>query len=105
MPKNNPIVSFERIREYAERWEWTVPSTGMLTIGYNPPKNAIKPHRVPFHLKAVSIHGEKYDCTCVCLKVDRRNGRRQIMIQPSGEIRWVQDMLIQEIDGVRFVAH
>lgn len=105
MPNSQPIVSFERIRDYAERWEWTVPVTGLKTVGYNPPSNAIDPHRLPFYIRAVSVNGERYDGKCVCIKVNRRSGRRQIMFMPSGEIRWVQDMLIQEIDGVRFVAH
>lgn len=126
MPKQQPILNTSQIRNYTERWEWTDPVTGHTVTGYNPPSNAVGPHHVPFTVTFLSEDGMPYKGRAVCIGVNTsQNSRRLQFIEeaylqmpgfndkqrremfkfiPKGGIRQVSDILILEIDGVRFAS-
>lgn len=97
-----PNVSYQNIRYYTGKWSWIDRRTGMRTIGYAPPKGAKELQRVPFHIKYVTRSGRLEEGDCVCMRIDRREGRRMIQYITSKQFRWVYDSLIIEIDGTRF---
>lgn len=70
--------------------------------GYNPPDNAIEVSRVPYHLKAVVLNGKIMEGDVITLEVNTGLHMRNVQFVNSGESRWVYDMFIIEIDGVRF---
>lgn len=118
MPLSAPTTSYLRIREYAERWTWRDPDTNVLHKGYTPPANAVHVERVPFNMLAVSASGHRIEGVFTCLKVNTKLMTRlvkyeQDVINPkthqaehkAGDIIWVFDRFIIEIDGVRFVTH
>ena len=107
MPKNNPILSWTQIRNYAELFEWRDAKTGVTVRGYNPPggKDGKGVQRVPFHVKYITIKGEVEQGLVVCLKVYPELRQRMIQYVESRQIRRIRDYLIMEIDGVRIVTH
>ena len=60
MPKQQPVRSWNEIRNYAELFEWRDAKTGVTVRGYNPPggKDGKGVQRVPFHVKYITIKGE-----------------------------------------------
>lgn len=127
MPTKRPILDYSQIRNYAERWEWLDPHSGQTVTGFNPPAHAITPHHVPFSITFLSEDGMPYRGRAVCIGVNaaqhtRRlqfideaylqmpgytdsQRREQFKFIPKGDIRQVSDLLIVEIDGVRFSSH
>jgi len=109
MPVNQPIQSYHSIRNFTEKFSW-IDIHGLRVTGYNPPKDAKMVDRVPFHIKGVLFARNKdgytgyFEGNAICIKVDRRNERREIKMTQSGEIRWIYDKFIIEIDGTRFVS-
>lgn len=107
MPINTPILSWTEIRNYAERFEWRDPRTGVTVRGFNPPggKDGKGVQRVPFHIKYITSKGEVEQGLVVCLKVYPELRQRMIQFVESKQIRRVRDYLIISIDGIRFVTH
>ena len=127
MPTRQPILDYSQIRNYAERWEWFDPQSGHTVTGFNPPANAIDKHRVPFSITFLSEDGMPYRGRAVCIGVNTeqhsrrlqfvdeaylqmpgfndRQRREMFKFIPKGEVRQVSDILIIEIDGVRFSSH
>ena len=105
MPNKKPQISYTRIREYAERFSWIDPKTNEPQVGYNPPENAIERERMPFNIVALDKDGNIIRGRVICTEVNTSLHTRRIMFVNSGEFRWVSDVLIIEIDGVRFVTH
>ena len=105
MPTKQPSTSYQHIRNYTEKFQWRDKTTGLLTTGYNPPLGAKELQRVPFHIVYVTKSGRLERGNCVCLKVDRRKGMRMVQFVESRQFRWVYDILVIEIDGMRFFAH
>lgn len=103
--RTQPIASYTRVREYAERFDWEDPLTHERRVGHNPPPQALHVARHPFHILALTEDGRRMEGEVVCLKVNAQQNMRLIKFVSSGEIRWVCDLLIIEIDGVRFNAH
>lgn len=132
----SPILSYTRIREYAERWSWTDPATNIQITGYDPPKNAIDPQHVPFLITFLTEDGIPYRARVICVGVNTATHSRRLRfltegrihllnvsstssrinhtnaapipdskVIPVGETRQVSDILIVEIDGVRFAAN
>lgn len=123
MPTQKPVVSYTRIREYAERFDWT-DRYGRQHTGLNPPSDAIDKRHHPFDVTFLTSSGVAYQATVVCTTVMPAIHSRDLMfvtdgVQPGcsaadaalmkkiprGETRRVSDMLIVEIDGVRFSTH
>lgn len=105
MPKQQPVLSWTQIRNYAERWSWTDPRTGVKVTGYNVPEEARKSAKqVPYFLRVVTLKGELMQGEVITLKVLPKH-RRLIRFTQSGEIRNIADYLIISIDGIRFVTH
>lgn len=113
MPTTHPTLSFEHIRDYAERWTWLDPKTGQHETGYNAPPHAVEVHHLPFSFKALTTDGELITGRAICTEVNTYRHTRRIMFteddpkggHQKGDFRWLTDSLIVEIDGVRFVAH
>lgn len=104
MPTKQPQMSFEFLRNYIEKWQWTDPKTGHHTVGYNAPKDARDKMQVPFHIKYVTLQGNLEEGYCVCLKAWPRRRQHTIMFVESREIRMINDFLVIEVDGTRFYA-
>jgi hypothetical protein len=105
MPKQQPVLSWTQIRNYAERWSWADPRTGVKVTGYNVPEEARKSAKqVPYFLRVVTLKGELMEGEVITLKVLPKH-RRLIRFTQSGEIRNIADYLIISIDGIRFVTH
>lgn len=134
MPRKQIILDYSHIRDYAERFSWVDPVTNSHQTGYNPPQNAIDVHRLPFTITFLTEEGVPYSGRAVCIGVNtarhtRRlqfteeahvalrgsakgnsekgkgnNQQMQFKTIAKGEIRQVADILIVEIDGVRFSA-
>lgn len=122
MPRTRPVLDYSQIRNYAEQWLWHDPHTNSEESGFNPPPYAIDKRHKPFSITFITEDGVPYHGRAVCIGVntDRRTRRLQfveeahVTITPDsslfksigkGEIRQVADILIVEIDGVRFSSH
>ncbi len=104
MPKQQPILSWTQIRNYAERWSWTDARTGVKVTGMNAPDGVKDKQQVPYFLRVVTLKGELMEGEVITLKV-LKNHRRLVRFVQSGEIRNIADYLIISIDGIRFVTH
>ena len=125
MPRKQIILDYSHIRDYAERFSWVDPVTNSHQTGYNPPKNAIDVRLLPFTITFLTEEGIPYTGRAVCIGVNTARHTRRLQfteeahialrgITPQertqfktiakGEIRQVADILIVEIDGVRFSA-
>ena len=126
MPIQKPTLDYSQIRNYAERWQWIDPHSGQTVTGFNPPSGAVDKHHVPFSITFLSEDGMPYKGRAVCIGVNtaQRSRRLQFLEEaylqmpgftdrqrremfkfiPKGEVRQVSDILILEIDGVRFSA-
>lgn len=104
-----PTISFQKIRDLAERWSWEVPtaSGGRVRVtGFNVPDSARKSaRRVPFFIKVVTKKGELMQGEVVSLRPLPEHHQRLIQWCASGEIRRICDCLVIEIDGIRVVTH
>lgn len=105
MPRQQPELSFQQLRNYTEKFSWEDQTTGLRTTGYNPPADAKLIERVPFFIRFVTQSGILEEGNVVCLKVDLKRHQRMIQFVNSGEIRIACDYLIIEVDGVRFFTH
>lgn len=105
MPRTQPIVSYLRIRDYAERFEWFDPKKNRREKGFNPPPHATDVQRVPFHVRFLTKKGKIIEGEVITIQVDTKLMRRNLMFTASQECIWAYDMLIIEIDGVRFQSH
>lgn len=103
MPREQPVISWHHLRLYCEKFTWTDPVTGLITEGYNPPKGVVG-ERVPFNIRYITLNGNMESGRCICLKVDNRKHLRLVQFVDSGEIRWIRDYLVMEVNGTRFVT-
>jgi len=101
---NTPRQSWQNIRNYTEKMMWDDPRTGIRTTGFNPPSKAKNISRVPFFIKYVTLSGKLEQGECVTLSLYLARHQRMVQFIHSKEIRWVNDFLIVEVDGVRFVV-
>lgn len=100
-----PTQSFTELRRFTEKWQWTDPRTGIRTTGYVHPQTARDVERMPFCIKFLTKTGHVDQGTCVCLSVDTMRHQRKVQFTNSGEIRVVNDILVIEVDGTRFITH
>lgn len=114
MPLQIPKISYQQIRNYAERFSWIDPRTGLRTVGFNRPNDSpqVKAtyRRVPFHIRFVTLEGVVEEGYCICMRVWPNNMRRLLQFcdadgKPNGNFREAFDYLIVEIDGTRFITH
>lgn len=105
MPKNQPTLSWEQIRNYTEKWSWIDARTGKTRTGFNPPANAKQKHQMPYYVRYITSNGEVEEGEVITLKVFNEVRQRMIRFTASGEIRRIRDYLIIEVDGVRFQTH
>ncbi len=104
MPIQKPILGWEHIRNYAEKWQWR--EGAVRKTDYNVPERYRKSARqVPYYIRAVTLKGELIEGEVITLKVFTQEAQRLIKFVNSNEIRRICDFLIIEIDGVRFIAH
>lgn len=100
-----PTQSYTELRRYMEKWQWNDPRTGCRVTGFNPPQTARNVQRMPFYIKFLTKSGHVDIGTCVCLAVDIDRHQRKVQFVKSGEIRVVNDILVLEVDGTRFITH
>ncbi len=100
-----PTQSYTEIRRYTEKWRWIDPRSGQRVTGYVHPQTARKVERVPFYIKFVTKSGHVDEGECVCLAVNTERHQRKVQFTASKQIRVVNDILIVEIDGTRFLTH
>lgn len=100
-----PKQSYTNLRAYTEKWQWIDPRSGNLVTGYVHPQTAIKVERHPFFIKFVTKTGHVDAGNCVCLSVNTLTHQRKVQFVESGEIRVVNDILVLEVDGTRFITH
>lgn len=105
MPTLQPTMSFQKLRDFTEKWSWIDPKTGIRTNGYNYPRKAKGVERVPFSIKYVTLKGELEQGLVICLKVYPHHHQRMIQFVESKEIRRISDYLVIECDGTRFITH
>ena len=105
MPRQQPIQSFQNLRNFMEKWSWIDPATGYRTTGYNPPPEAKDKKQVPVFIKYVTGAGRLEQGNVICLKVFPRQHQRLVKFVNSGECRRIRDYLIIEVDGTRFITH
>lgn len=103
--RNRPTQSYTEIRRFTEKWRWIDPRSKQLVTGYVHPQTARKVERVPFHIKFLTKTGHVDEGNCVCLSVDVMRHQRKVQFVESKEIRVVNDILVLEIDGTRFITH
>ena len=105
MPYAPVYQSWQRLRDYCEKFKWIDPTTHLPTIGYSVPKGIKQWERVPFHITYVTGDGKLEKGYCTCIKVDRRTHKRMLQFVESKQIRWVRDYFVIEVDGTRFINH
>lgn len=97
-------LSWNVIRNYAERWSWTG-YDGKRYVGLDVPEGAIHPQRVPYHIKYITSKGLLEEGRVVTLKVFPDLRQRMVQFVTSKEVRRIRDYLIIEIDGHQFQTH
>lgn len=100
-----PKQSYTNLRAYTEKWQWIDPRSGNLVTGYVHPQTATQVERHPFHIKFVTKTGHVDAGNCVCLSVNTLTHQRKVQFVESGDIRVVNDILVLEVDGTRFITH
>lgn len=106
MPKNQQTMSWLQLRSLCEAWEWVDPRTKIRTSGFNPPEAAKKTaRRKAFFIRFITGKGVVESGYCTCIRVDLKRKQRRVRFEQSGEIRWVRDYLIIEVNGIRIVTH
>ena len=97
--------SFTVLRQFCEKWQWIDPCSNQLVTGYIQPQTARKVERKPCYIKFLTETGHVDEGECVCLKVDVLRHQRMVQFVKSKEIRIVNDILVIEVDGIRFITH
>lgn len=106
MPKKEPTVSYTLLRNYTEQFQWKDSRTGLVRKGFNPPtEGATDVERVPFFIRYLTSGGKVESGNVVCISVQPERAQRKIKFVQSGEIRIVNDHLILEVDGTKFLTH
>lgn len=103
--RSRPTQSFTELRRYTEKWQWIDQRTGNKVTGFVYPQSAIHVERTPFYIKFLTKTGHVDEGICVCLSVDVLKHQRRVQFVESGEIRFVNDILVLEVDGTRFITH
>ena len=101
---STPRQSWQNIRNYTEKMVWDDPRTGIRTTGFVPPAKARNVAHVPFFITYVTLKGKVESGECVTLSLNLARHQRMVQFVNSKEIRWVNDFLIVEVDGVRFIT-
>ena len=105
MPRTQPTISFQAVRNLTEKFSWRDPKTGSRVMGFNPPADAKEKQQVPYFVKYVTGRGVLEQGEVITLKVDLRRHQRKVKFINSNQIRILRDYLIIEIDGFRVVTH
>ena len=86
---SQPKQSYTELRRFMEQWQWIDPRSKQQVTGYVHPQTA--------------THVDEGNC--VCLSVNTLTHQRKVQFVASGEIRVVNDILVLEVDGTRFITH
>lgn len=97
--------SYTELRRFVEKWQWDDPRTGCRVTGFNPPQTAMNVQRMPFYIRFLTKTGHVDAGMCICLAVNTDRHQRKVQFVESGEIRVVNDILVLEVDGTRFITH
>lgn len=102
---NRLTQSYTELRMFTERWQWDDPRTGNRVTGFDPPQTTRNVERKPFYIKFLTKTGHVDEGTCVCLAVNTMRHQRKVKFVDSGAIRIVNDILVLNVDGTRFITH
>lgn len=102
---SRPQQSYTNLRQYTEKWQWIDPRSHQLVTGYVHPQSATKVERYPFYIKFLTKTGHIDEGNCICLSVNTLTHQRRVQFLASKDIRWVNDILVLEVDGTRFITH
>lgn len=102
---NRLTHSYTELRMFMERWQWDDPRIGKRVTGFDPPQTARNVERKSFYIKFLTKTGHVDEGTCVCLSVDTMRHQRKVKFVESGEVRVVNDILVLNVDGTRFITH
>ena len=69
MAKTQPSEHWQKVRMFAEKWQWQDKRTGLMTVGYNPPPGVQKLSRVPFFVRYVTKKGRLESGMVISLEV------------------------------------
>ena len=105
MPKQQPTISWQQLRNYMEQWTWRDQRTGCEVTGFNPPDKAKDKRQKPFYFRAITIKGEVISGEAICLKVFLNEHQRMVQFTQSKQIRRIRDYLVMEVNGVRVITH
>ena len=105
MPRVQPTISFQSLRNVTEKWTWRDKRTGVMTTGYNPPKDAIEKRQKPYYIRYITSKGITEEGEVITLKVNLRKMQRMVKFTASNQVRWVRDYLVIEVDGMRVMTH
>ena len=98
-------MGMEQLRVLTEQFEWTT-AQGVTVTGFNPPKKGVtNVHRKPFFIKYITSKGVVESGVCTCIRVDTTKRMRRVRYEASGQIRWVRDYLVMEVNGIKIVTH
>lgn len=102
MPTRQPVLSWEHIRNYTEKWSYLDPRTAQRKVSFNPPADAKDKRQVPYFVRYITSRGITEQGEVITLKVDPARHQRKVKFIASNEVRILRDYLIIEVDGVRF---
>jgi hypothetical protein len=103
--RRRPTQSYTELRRYMEKWQWRDPRSHQRVTGYVHPETATEVERLPFYIKFLTKTGHVDQGMCVCLSVDTDRHQRKVQFVESKQIRVVNDILVIEVDGTRFITH
>ena len=104
MPRLQPTMNYQDLRQLMEAFTWIDARTGVRVSGFNPPAKAKGLQRKPVYIKYLTLRGV-VECGYVeCLKVFLDRHQRMIRFVESGEIRRICDLLVIEVDGIRIIS-
>ena len=105
MPKKTITQSYQSLRHLTEKVKWQT-KDGQWHVGLQKPKDCTQWDHVEFSMRAISSDGTPMDSDrVICIRVDTHNHKRLIKYVVSGEIRWVYDMFIKQIDNAIIIMH
>lgn len=96
--------SYQNLRYLTEKVRYL--KKGKWYTALQKPADCEQWEHVEFSMRAITSNGEKMDGDrVICIGVDTHGRKRKVKFMESGEIRWVYDMFIKQINNAIIVMH
>jgi hypothetical protein len=105
MPRVQPTISSQALRNVTEKWQWRDRKSGVMVTGYNPPADALEKTQKPYYIRYITSKGVTEQGEVITLKVNLEKMQRLVKFTASNQCRWVRDYLVIEVDGMRVITH